>query len=35
MTPLEYTVDTRKPFAEAAKALGEKTVAKKFDQLHA
>lgn len=35
MTPIEYAVDTRKPFAQAAKALEEEVVVKGFDQLHA
>jgi uncharacterized protein (DUF302 family) len=34
MTQTEYTVETRKPFAEAVKAVEETTVAKGFGVLH-
>lgn len=34
MTQVEYTVETRKPFAEAVKAVEEKAVAKGFGVLH-
>ena len=34
MTPIEYTVETRKPFDEAVKAVEEKAVAKGFGVLH-
>jgi uncharacterized protein (DUF302 family) len=34
MTQLEYTVETRKPFDEAVKAVEEKSAAKGFGVLH-
>jgi uncharacterized protein (DUF302 family) len=34
MTQVEYTVETRKPFGEAVKAVEEKAIAKGFGVLH-